>query len=60
LGSKPARKGEIKNEGESHDVVENKWWKNVGFLATHDVDENTSTYTRYPTMFMKTNGLVRG
>jgi hypothetical protein len=29
-----------KNEGKSHDVVENTCRKNVSFTVCHDVDEN--------------------
>jgi hypothetical protein len=41
----------IENEGESHDVVDNK---GRNFLP-HDVADNTGIYRDYPTMFMKTN-----
>ncbi len=34
------KKGGSKNEGISHDVIENKWRKNVGSCLCHDVDEN--------------------
>ena len=30
-----------KYEGIFHYVIENKWWKNVGFLLSRDVDEKT-------------------
>jgi hypothetical protein len=40
----------IENEGESHDVIDNK---GQNFLS-HDVADNTGTYRDYPTMFMKT------
>jgi hypothetical protein len=33
-------KGELKNEGVSHDVIENKYRKNVGVGVCHDVHEN--------------------
>jgi hypothetical protein len=36
-----ARKGELKNEGYSHDVIENKYRKNGALLPCHDVIENT-------------------
>jgi hypothetical protein len=28
------------NEGKSHDVIENKWWKNVSLCVFHNVVEN--------------------
>jgi hypothetical protein len=33
-------KGGIKNAGISHDVIENKWRKNVGVVVTHDIYDN--------------------
>jgi hypothetical protein len=29
-----------KYEGKSRDVIENKWWQNVGKMPSRDVDEN--------------------
>jgi hypothetical protein len=43
-------KGELKNEGLSCDVIENKYRKNVDARVTHDIYENKrliSTYLRY-------------
>jgi hypothetical protein len=37
-----------KNEGKFHYVIENKWWKNVGFMAFHDVIENTGVIVLFP------------
>jgi hypothetical protein len=34
------RKGELKNEGGSHDVIENKGRVNRQIGGSHDVDEN--------------------
>jgi len=50
-----ASAGEIKSEGTSHDVHENKYRKNVAPTLSHDLDENTGGYSFYPTMFMKRN-----
>jgi hypothetical protein len=33
-------KGELNFVGKCHDLIENKWWKNVAFWPCHDVDEN--------------------
>jgi hypothetical protein len=35
-----AEKGELENEGISHDVIENKYRKNVGVRVSHDIYEN--------------------
>ena len=40
------------NEGESHDVDENKGPRKSSVGISHDVDENKGTYLRYPTIFM--------
>ena len=37
--------GETEFEGNYHDVVENKWWKNVRLQASRDVDEKTRLTT---------------
>ena len=37
-----------KYEGIFSDVVENKWWKNVGFRPFHDVDENKVVMVVFP------------
>jgi hypothetical protein len=37
---KPRIKRGIKNEGYSHDVIENTWRKNVSLGYSHDVDDN--------------------
>jgi hypothetical protein len=34
------KKGELKNEGKSVEVIENKYRKNVNFLVCVEVDEN--------------------
>ena len=49
--------GELKSEGTSHDVIENKYRKNVTSLLSHDVDENTCGYRLDPTIFLKRNGV---
>jgi hypothetical protein len=41
-------KGELKNEGLSCDVIENKYRKNVPLEVTHDVYENK--WLRLPTL----------
>jgi hypothetical protein len=49
LGTAP-RKGDIKNEGLSCDVIENKYRKDVDARVTHDIYENKrliSPYSRY-------------
>ena len=38
-------------------VIENTGRKNVCFPACHDVYDNTDTYMRLATMFMKINGM---
>jgi hypothetical protein len=44
----------IKNEGTSHDIIDNK---GSNFIS-HDVVDNKGSYLDYPTMFMKTNELA--
>jgi hypothetical protein len=36
-------KGELKNEGISHDVIENTYRKNVDVTVSHDVYEKKGT-----------------
>ena len=50
--------GETEFEGNYHDVVENKGWKNVRWRPCHDVDENTGTYFVFSTICMKRNTLI--
>jgi hypothetical protein len=41
-------KGELKNAGISHDVVENKYRKNSGVRVSHDVYENRRLISSNP------------
>ena len=38
-GKRGGTQGAPRNEGMSHDVIENTWRKNVSFMPCHDVDE---------------------
>jgi len=48
LGRRVAKKRGGGNEGNLHYVIENKWRKNVRFLAFHYVIENTRDMVAFP------------